>query len=277
MIGKSKGQWIVLTVAHPYTGDRVRGQQVYINRRWRSATRFAMDTQHDLAILKFRKGGNVQCVDIGNTTPKANDQVSLYSYIGGVRGRRQQTTLKIDTSWIRTPAQAGESGGAIVKDNRLIGILSASDHRVESKMVPLSSIRSFLTSRFGSIPPCKTSLTIPPPPPIDNDLNKDQDRRSAITELRKRIAALENREWKTGLKGLKGDKGAKGEKGDTGEKGGEANLAEAMQLIESLSTRLTALADKPLTVEWYNEKIGKVTATVQKRLGETLRIKFQPK
>lgn len=272
---KRNGRSIYYVLTNAHLTDDIENELCYVavGRQWIRATIYGRNRKVDLLTLGFYYDGKLPAVRIATSPGKKGDRVTIQSMF-----RNREAEIKHDTGFFTGTSRMGESGSPIIRNNELVGVLKGTElgpEATSSLMVQLGEIRDFITNHHKSVPTAKTGIRVPPAPPItgmqtyiDPDLNRDNDRRLAITELRRRIIALESKQ---------GTRGPTGKQGPKGDKGGDQNLSEILSQIEDLNTRLTALGNKPLTVQWVNAKTGKVTATTQKRLGETLRITFSPK
>lgn len=251
-----KNLYLVLTCAHPVQRlIKNPEHRVYIGKHWAKANIWKRDTVSDLMLLGVWSDGSVQPLPLSDDAASQNESVTIRSYVDGLKGRTRRLSVKYDTRFLVGASKGGESGSGVMLNEKMVGVLRATGkYEPISEMVPLGLIKKFMSKYSVSV--------VPPPPGIDPDLNRDQDRREAITELRRRIIALESK---------------KGEKGPQGDPGSDANVTDLRADVVRLQGLFAKLSDTPLTVQWIDKKTGKVTATVKKRLGETLSITFSPK
>jgi hypothetical protein len=123
----NSGQTVLLTCDHCFRGT-IRNPELSINRRWVPVQLLARTTAggSDLAIIGVRQ--ELPCIPIASQSPQIGAVVDLHGYPnGGVY--RQHTGQVIDFGGqmlaVNKPSISGDSGGAVIHNRQLVGIISA--------------------------------------------------------------------------------------------------------------------------------------------------------
>lgn len=135
-------------------------------------TLLKIDPQADLALISSPKDSSLQWVPVSIATesPNPGEVVCTSGYprgdfakIAGIVERYEPNML-----WLRCTYIEGISGGPVSYQNKLVGIAKVRSDRGESGAVPLTQIRTFLTSYSPQWPPPapipELKVTVPPPP-----------------------------------------------------------------------------------------------------------------
>ena len=225
----STGRAIHLTAAHCVTGARhvwggVSGEWKPVTLLGSTGARGAVWTP-DIAICADSNLKVSKAAPLADRPPSPGDDVVLHSFRGGdgrqYRARAAKVT-RIDENAMELsiPSENGDSGGAVIWNGKLVGIISATDARTTTATT-LGPIRSFLQRTLGAIPDCgkpspapvqpmpQPAPVIPPmteadPAPLPNVPNETtvdvkvlvgqmQILVQANTALVKRLEALENK------------------------------------------------------------------------------------
>lgn len=164
----------------------------------------------DIAVLGVRYSGALACVPIG-TVVREGDRISMKGFPKGGRLRViEGSVIAFDSKknlWTNIASIQGDSGGPIIHDEKLVGIVSGSGHG-ETWSTGSQEIRSFLTEHLNGIPRCGPVETKPVKPSPGTQALLDR-----IAALEAKVQSLESREPE------KGDRGPEGVKGDPGPPG----------------------------------------------------------
>ncbi len=257
---------IFLTAAH----NLRRGDPVFVGLRgkWIPAEVLGIRTinEADVAILGVHYRGSLRCVPIGNLSERAGMSVVLTGYPHGDRKRVTQARIKsrsISTGhiWIDVPVIDGESGGSVVADGCLVGIISATVDNA-SWATGTRAIRALLLERLGSIPKCGPTETkeqpVKPATGITSLIRRIDALERKLKELRNGLHELSKQEGpkgdmgpqgSQGLVGVSGEKGAKGDTGPTGPQGADGRDGPARTITviiqDSTGKQLTAPVQIP--------------------------------
>lgn len=188
---------------------------VFLEGSWRRSKLEAYDYNTDLAMLIVKyPGSNKQhpCLRIADRDGNIGTTVTIEGYVPGkqqqlwkqwvgrfrakTKTRTSPTSPWVDSNDVSVEVPNGVSGGALIRDGKLIGIVSASLESTSGSTV--SQMRKIVLNRFRQMPMCGRQV-LPPPKPTPPP-SKPTEPTEPIT--------------KKGPKGDKGDRGPKGEPGD---------------------------------------------------------------
>lgn len=171
------GRSIVLTAGHCMSSG---AQWYHVGQaEWIAATSLGYIEGHgqwkpDVGMLATQK--SVQgCVPLGDAPPAPGKTVKLHSYLGGdgkaYRVREAQVLSADEESLVVSiPSAQGDSGGAVVYEGRVVGIISATGSTTTT-CTSAAAIRKFVIQKLGKLPNCGKPNHAPaqtneaPPPP----------------------------------------------------------------------------------------------------------------
>lgn len=207
----STGRAIHLTAAHCVTGARhVWGG---VSGEWKTVTLLGSTGSRgatwspDIAIYAANGVQVKNAAPLAERPPVPGDDVVLHSYRHGDGKQyraRAAKVVRIDEQAMElsVPSENGDSGGAVIWNGKLVGIISATDARTTTATT-LGPIRSFLQRTLGAIPDCgkpspapvQPAPEIPPMTEVDPAPlpNVPPTQTVDIQPLLDRIQALENR------------------------------------------------------------------------------------
>lgn len=167
VVGRWRGKWAVLTCYHTLFrsgthtvdgGDGVRYPAELI----------AAEPRDDLAVLVFT-AERWGCVPLAQQAPTRGEWLWQAGFPGGAE-YRQRTVQALGCSGTRgdlllgQESQMGESGGGIISQGGLVGVLWGTDSRAqESLAVSLERVQEFLRRRNVQLEPCEAAPTDPRP------------------------------------------------------------------------------------------------------------------
>jgi S1-C subfamily serine protease len=166
VVGQSKsGGWFVLTNNHVVASEqkgRVPAPSVYLDGDWRSGRVLGTDPDADLALIFVRSSTALRAVKVAAAVPSDGTKVTTRAFAAGTKWTTRKGTLRHTivlkdgkqgiaphTQFVSVTFKPGESGGAVIADGRLVGLIYGND--VENKTglcVDLPSIKAFL-GRWG--------------------------------------------------------------------------------------------------------------------------------
>jgi len=170
VIGRWRGQWAVLTCWHTlfrngtHTVDRGDGVRY-------PATLIAAEPSLDLAVLTFA-AESWGCLSLAEQSPARGEWLTRGGFPGGQQYQELQVRYEGRCGGradllLTSAAQQGESGGGIISQGGLVGVLWGTDPRAgQSLAVSLEQIREFLQRRNIQIEPCGTSQPTSPGTPV---------------------------------------------------------------------------------------------------------------
>lgn len=121
------------------------------------------------------------CIPVADDAPQPGSAVTVHSYLGGA-GKKfhavNATVLRSDENGFTIDAitQSGDSGGAVVQNGKLVGIVSATrfDPITQRRLSPsfitsAPAVKRFVISKLGKMPHCGAPAPVvqaeaPPPP-----------------------------------------------------------------------------------------------------------------
>jgi hypothetical protein len=230
----------VLTAAH------VVSEQYYDilfrNNHRRIGELVASNRAIDLALFRFRSDRKYVAINVASSISNGPYTLAGYpraalplryrnaQFIGGAYADRMQTN-KVNI--VTTNTYSGESGGAVLENGKLVGVLLASGG-YRTVCAPFSAIRGFLSQYCQPyqppqpVQPAPTQPITPPsviPPNGDTPITpptpitpSPSDNQAEWDKINNRIDSIEQA-LKNRMKGDKGDAGAQGVAGDTGPAG----------------------------------------------------------
>lgn len=257
----SDGRAAVLTAGHVVAGSQSVMVWWYQGQRL-AATVLASrnDGMVDAALLAMRIPGQFHCVPLSDQVmPDVDVKIDgfpeMSTTVQTFRGRLSGCTIS------RVTVKQGMSGGPVVYDGKIVGIISGHyvDGNRDSVCTPGPVLCSWLRSTVGYVPRCAESrptqkpavkpspIAVAPPPPRDDD---GIDRIVAkLDAIERRLTVIERMPIQAGERGEQGPPGEcgpmgpRGERGERGLPGQPADRSEMARLwaeIESLKkTQLT--------------------------------------
>ncbi|NIO42221.1 MAG: trypsin-like serine protease [Burkholderiales bacterium] len=211
---------LVVTCAHGFDENthktivrRVGDSNAYV------AEGIGKDHVSDVATLRVKTRGRWEVTPLAEIPAAAGDQIKQIGYPRGAWQQRWRTGQVIDDKTFRTAGGKypihlasfnvvqGDSGSPILKDGKLVGIVSGSDGRAH--YMPLTVCRFFIrrqceNGNCGNLRPLLGPLQ-----PITR-VNRGQD--AEIARLKARIEELEARIAQPGPPGPAGPQGPPGER-----------------------------------------------------------------
>jgi hypothetical protein len=170
---KLSGRLVVLTCAHGWT-DATRISVEFPDVGTYAGEFICIDRQADLGLISINKaiGMRFLCLPIADDPARAGDRVEAYGFPGGGRLRVRRTEIKRyeGGNMIVDASLYGESGGPIVQNGRVVGVIWGTSNR-DGYCVQLQTIRSFVASCMQSGDSITWGATVPatddaPPPPL---------------------------------------------------------------------------------------------------------------
>ena len=166
VVGTStSGGWFVLTNAHvvePMIEESRPVPSVYAAGEWRAGRVLGTNRNADLALVLIHCPERMRIMKIADGPPADGASVTTRAFASGTkwttRKTRLQHSMPLDdgrraraphTHFVKAKFQQGESGGAVVSDGRLVGLIYGND--IENGWglcVDYASITSFL-ARWG--------------------------------------------------------------------------------------------------------------------------------
>lgn len=202
----STGRAIHLTAAHCVTGARhvwggVSGEWKPVTLLGSTGARGAVWTP-DIAICADSNLKVSKSAPLADRPPAPGDDVVLHSFRHGdgrqYRARAAKVT-RIDENAMELsiPSENGDSGGAVIWNGKLVGIISATDARTTTATT-LGPIRAFVQKVLGGMPDCGKPTPAPVIPPMTEAdpaplPNVPPTQTVDIQPLLDRIQALENK------------------------------------------------------------------------------------
>lgn len=144
VVGRAAGDdWFVLTNAHVVEADESVGRtvpNVYAGGGWRSGRVVSIDSEADLALVRLRFAQPLQFVTVSESPPPDGAKVETNGFAGGRKYCRRATTLRLALplgngarAWaphryyVQATFNPGESGGAVMLENRLVALIHGND------------------------------------------------------------------------------------------------------------------------------------------------------
>ncbi|MBA3314197.1 MAG: serine protease [Planctomycetota bacterium] len=163
VIGASKsGGWFVLTNNHVVAPERkglVPVPSVYLDGDWRTGRVLGTDAKADLALVHVKSSLKLRAMNLAAAAPSDGSKVMTRAFAAGTKWTTRTATLRHTialadgkqaiaphTHFVNVTFKQGESGGAVVANGRLVGLIYGND--VENKAglcVDQPSIKAFLT------------------------------------------------------------------------------------------------------------------------------------
>ena len=207
-IGKdSKGRTIFVTCAHCVEGaGRV---SLGLDAKWVDVTVIGTgNTQSvDVAVLASDVAMPC-CAPLAAQSPGVNEKVSIRAFPFGRQFAIRETTVASSDAqslWVASPFVQGESGGAVIKDKQVVGIVSSTpadgytglpSGRGPGRAVPVEVVRGFVKRILGEVPVCecaKKPEAAAPPPPTEAEppVATKPPESTGGTNIEQRVTALE--------------------------------------------------------------------------------------
>ena len=169
-VGRDKaGRLLVLTCAHGWTA---KGPTVAIidGDTPEKAAIVGFDGAKDLCLLAIDHPAQTQVYPISSTVPAVGTQVITQGFPNAAKFRTVPTRIVGYTGNCMITAatfRQGESGGAVVCGNELVGIIQATSH-ADGASAHVRSIQDFMLASLGyqpiiAAPPAEKPAEVPPP------------------------------------------------------------------------------------------------------------------
>lgn len=178
-VGNMGDRWYFVTAGHTFWSDRpgvlqtkVRSAHVAIDRQWVEATVEGFDSPtsgSDLGLLSVQSPSPLRALPIAAVVPQVGAQVVIGGFPSGspyaeVRGRVVSATPRDGKSdfAVSTAVVRGVSGGPVLVEGKIAGIVSASDFGSGTWAVGPEKIRARLVKHLGRIPDCGRPAPVAP-------------------------------------------------------------------------------------------------------------------
>lgn len=206
-IGKdSKGRGIWITCAHCVEGaGRVA---LGIDAKWVDVTVIGTGAQQNIDVAVLASDVPLPCcAPLAAQSPGVNDKVSIRAFPFGRQLAMRDTTVASSDAqslWVASAFVQGESGGAVLKDAKVVGIVSSTPAdgytglptgRGPGRAVPVEIVRGFVKRILGEVPVCecakKPEGAAPPPPPETEPISVKPPESTGGTNIEQRVTTLE--------------------------------------------------------------------------------------
>ena len=169
VVGKnSTGSWLVLTNNHvvaPESKQQVPVPSVYLDGGWRTGRVLRTDREADLALVVVNSPAKLRTISLAEGVPADGSKVATRAFAAGTQWTKRSATIRHrivlqdgkeaiapHTHFVNVTFRQGESGGAVVANGRLVGLIYGNDIGNGAGLcVDLSSIKAFL-ARTSSTP-----------------------------------------------------------------------------------------------------------------------------
>ena len=285
VIGDLDGQPVVATCLHNL-GDRQKcrvsvtaGQATY------PAAVIGYSDAMDVALLTVRMPlqASLEAVAI-DEQPDQSAAVEMVGFPEGRFTRVRSRVVSHDAKWnliTDRPTQQGQSGGALLSDRGLAGVVKWTDNRSSyatpgfqvAAMARHYRVRLKIRAR-GVIAPLPPAPLPPPPKEPSNPWLPDP----ANIELMKQLDLIGKRldaiEAKSGIAGSVGPQGPPGKDGTNGKDGVAGKDAKDID-VSAITSRLNVLENRPIQVQLLDEN-GVVMSEQVYAPGAPLKFQFNP-
>lgn len=169
VVGSSpSGGWYVLTNNHvvaPESKQKVPIPAVYLDGDWRTGRILRTDADADLALVLVNSPAKLRTIPLADAVPADGSKVATRAFAAGTQWTKRSATIRHrivlqdgkeaiapHTHFVNVTFKQGESGGAVVANGRLVGLIYGNDIGNQSGLcVDLASIKAFL-GRTNSTP-----------------------------------------------------------------------------------------------------------------------------
>lgn len=189
-IGNADGKSVYITAAHVVTG--VEKIHVGYGGKWWGAIikhkeqRYDEATKQniDFAIIETQQIPAKKCMQLSGVFPETGVRATAYGYSQGVyklRGLPSSIYIRNNLRGVRDPVQQGDSGGPVVVDGQMVGVISSVVE--DGKMTlctPANLVRLQVKQRYRIFPRCdcepQRTVVIPSQPlqPIPDPISYPQ-------------------------------------------------------------------------------------------------------
>ncbi|QDT94278.1 trypsin-like peptidase domain-containing protein [Gimesia algae] len=166
-IGNSDGKSVYITAAHVVT-DVEKIHVGYGGRWWEAIVKHkeqrydkATGQNIDFAIIETRQIPSNKCMQLSGLFPDSGVRATAYGYSNGVynlRGLPSSIYIRNNLRGVRDPVQKGDSGGPVVVDGKVVGVISSVVE--DGKMTlctPANLVRLQVKQRYRVFPCCNCS------------------------------------------------------------------------------------------------------------------------
>jgi S1-C subfamily serine protease len=162
VVGTSpSGGWLVLTNNHvvaPESKQKVPVPSVYLDGDWRWGRVLRTDREADLALVLVNSPAKLRTISVADAVPADGSKVATRAFAAGTKWTKRAATIRHTivlqdgkeaiaphTHFVNVTFKPGESGGAVVANGRLVGLIYGNDIGNGAGLcVDLASIKAFL-------------------------------------------------------------------------------------------------------------------------------------
>lgn len=184
-----------------------------VGGRWVHGFTLAVSQPDGVAIVGINYSGPLKCISIAEGVPSPGVQVMVKGFAKQQSRTTYPTIRSLNSQsdmWLDYIAINGESGGEVVSNGELVGIIDG--YSTNSSFAwGARTIRSLFMAKYGEIPTCgkPKEPTVQPSPGIAVLLKR-------IGALESKVASLESRQPEKGDPGENGERGVAGPPGEPG-------------------------------------------------------------
>lgn len=201
----SKGRTIFVTCAHCVEGaGRVA---LGLDAKWVDVTVIGTGSTQNIDVAVLATDVPLPCcAPLAAQSPGVNDKVTIRAFPFGRQLAMRDTTVASSDAqslWVVSPFVQGESGGAVIKDAQVVGIVSSTPAdgytgqptgRGPGRAVPVEIVRGFVKRVLGEVPVCecaKKPQEAAPPPPKEDSVSQTPPQTTGGTNIEQRVTTLE--------------------------------------------------------------------------------------